>query len=128
MRFFVKKCDQKAIRNIGRAAKALGNTQLDGGMGCQGSGSERGSGFIGQKTLNFTVFVARPQKGGHAAGFGGFRDHRQAVDAAEKAGPFAMFDVLEVDAVGISRFDGLRGGETSVLTPGQLVQFFRQLF
>ena len=78
--------------------------------------------------MNFTIFVSSPEESGHASGFGGFRGLSQAVDATIKANPLAVFDVIEVDAIGISHFDGLRSGEASMLALGQFAQLLSQFF
>ena len=78
--------------------------------------------------MDFAIFVPGPQQGGHAAGGRSFGGIGKAIDASENTEPFAVFDVVEMDAVGIARFDGLRGRETAMLLLGQFPQFQSQFF
>ena len=127
MRFFDPHFDFNAFWDVGGAPKTAGNPHADGFLGGKRPGADRFGRFRRQETLDFTVFVARPEQGGHAARGGRFRGIGKAVDAAENPDPLAVFDVVEVDAVDVSGFDGLGGGEASVLPLGQFPEIVRRL-
>ena len=70
--------------------------------------------------MDFAVFVPGPEQSGHATGGGRFRDVGKLINAAERPDPLAVFNVVEMDAVGIAGIQGLGGGETTVLAQGHL--------
>lgn len=123
-----QKSDLDAFRNVRRPAKTFGNPDFDVFFGAQGAKTKRGSRFGGQDALDFAVFIPGPQQGGHAAGGRSFGGLGKAINAAENAEPFTVFDVVEMDAVGISGFDGLRGREATMLLLRQFPQFESQFF
>ena len=97
-------------------------------FGSESIGTQRGGGIRGQNTLDFSGFVPGPKQGGHASGGGGGRNVGKPVDSPVNPVPFAVLDVIEVDAVGVADFDGLRGGKASVLFCGQFSQIPSQFF
>ena len=60
--------DFDAFGDIGGAPKTAGNPHADGFLGGKRPGADRFGRFRRQETFDFTVFIARPEQGGHAAG------------------------------------------------------------
>lgn len=128
MLFWIHNGDLDAFRHIGRAAEAFGDADLNGLIYRQSSVLECDGGRGSQKTLDFTIFIPGPQERGHAAGGGGFRNVGKAINTPENTDPLPIFDVIQVDTIGISDFDGLRRREATVLTLGQFPKFLSQFF
>ena len=128
MNIFINHRNFDAFGDIRRPPETPGNEDLDGLLGGQGLRAERGGGIHGQKTLDFSGFIPGPQQRGHAAGGRGFGGIRTPVYTPKNADPLAVFHVVKVDAVGITGFNGLRGGEAAVLLCGQFPQFSSQFF
>ena len=120
--------DPDAVWDVGRPSEAPGNEDLDGLFRGQSFGLERNDGIHGQKTLDDSGFIPGPQQRGHAAGGRGFGRIRKPVYSPKNADPLAVFDVVKVDAVGITGFNGLRGGKATMLLCGQFPQFSCQFF
>ena len=128
MTIFINHGNFDALGDIRRPSETPGNEDLDGLLGGQGIRLERSGGIHGQKTLDFSGFIPGPQQGGHATGGRGFGLICKPVYSPKYADPLAVFHVVKVDAVGITGFDGLRGGKAPMLLCGQFPQFSCQFF
>ena len=128
MTVYVNHGNFDALWDIGRPSETSGNEDLDGLVSGQSFRLECIGGIQGQKTLDFSGFIPGPEQRGHAAGGRGFRRICKPVYSPKYADPLAVFDVVKVDAVGITGFDGLRGGKAPMLLCGQFPQFSCQFF
>jgi len=104
---------------MGGAPETLWNPDFDGLRRRKGTVEDRLFGFRQEKSLDFSGFIPGPKKGGHSTGLGGFRSIGKPIDSTIDPNPLSVLHVVEVDAVGIADFNGLAGGETSVLALGQ---------
>ena len=78
--------------------------------------------------MNIAGFIPCPEQSGHAAGLRCLRPVRMPVHTPKYPQPIAFADVVEVDAVRITDFNRLRGGEAAMLLADEFPKFFSQFF